>query len=359
MWYYKYEELGGERKLLVDLVNEARDLHAQEDGLVLRSIRILFRLERLNAAGNFLMHHEEFARYLGLTIDQYYKRKRVGQMMHFFPEIEGMLERRETTLTNLVSIAPKLTQANKHILLEGIKGATKKEAELLASRVTPNGNVLDQEETVQITITLTKDELNQLERAREILASHGQNPSHGQVISKALNDLLEKRDPLRRAARANERANKKGQKADTTGTGRAVDQSTFIADTDIADTVIDDTDIADTVIDDTECRGRTGSGTSCPPQHQKHRPAVPARIKHAVYLRDHGQCTFRYSNGERCPSKSMLEIDHKKPWSLGGDHKVDNLRLLCREHNQLTAQIDLGICKYTYAKIGWQTPQVA
>ena len=90
---------------------------------------LLGELDRMNASVNYRMHHDEFALYLGLTIDQYYKRKRVGRMMRFFPEIVGILERSETTLSNLVAIAPKLTQVNKDILLSGIKGVTKREAE--------------------------------------------------------------------------------------------------------------------------------------------------------------------------------------------------------------------------------------
>jgi Holliday junction resolvasome RuvABC DNA-binding subunit len=37
-----------------------------------------------------------------------------------------------------------------------------------------------------------------------------------------------------------------------------------------------------------------------------------------------------------------LEIDHKKPRALGGEHTVANTRLLCRGHNQWEAERVFG-----------------
>ncbi|MCB0387142.1 MAG: HNH endonuclease, partial [Bdellovibrionales bacterium] len=40
-----------------------------------------------------------------------------------------------------------------------------------------------------------------------------------------------------------------------------------------------------------------------------------------------------------CNSQYMLEIDHRFPFSLGGAHTPENLRLLCRVHNQYRAEM--------------------
>ena len=262
MLAFKYEELSGEMKRLADLVIEARHLHAQEQNLVLQSIRLLVQLDRLNAAVNYRMHHEEFAQYLGLTIDQYYKRKRVGQMMRFFPEIVGMLERAETTLSNLVAIAPKLTQANKDILLPGIKGVTKRAAEGLASRVTTNGQLKDREETFQLTLTLTKSQMAQLDRAKEVLAARGQNPSYEQVVLKAVDDLLSKRDPMQKAARAMARADQK-EKQEATGSGAGIDQGSADSGAGV-DQASTGSGAGKNSSDEVQTiRGLAGAGTSC------------------------------------------------------------------------------------------------
>jgi len=42
-------------------------------------------------------------------------------------------------------------------------------------------------------------------------------------------------------------------------------------------------------------------------------------------------------DGTRCPARGMLEVDHVKAHSLGGSDDIDNLRVLCREHNMAAA----------------------
>ena len=70
---------------------------------------------------------------------------------------------------------------------------------------------------------------------------------------------------------------------------------------------------------------------------------IPKNIKHKVYLRDGGRCTFVDHNGNRCEERSNLEFDHKTMWCHGGRHSVDNIRLMCREHNKVHAARTLGV----------------
>jgi hypothetical protein len=60
---------------------------------------------------------------------------------------------------------------------------------------------------------------------------------------------------------------------------------------------------------------------------------IPSVIRHAVWLRDHGQCTFVYPNGQNCGERMGLEIDHITAFAHGGDHASANLRLRCQQHN--------------------------
>jgi hypothetical protein len=61
---------------------------------------------------------------------------------------------------------------------------------------------------------------------------------------------------------------------------------------------------------------------------------VPSAVVRAVWERDGRQCTFESADGRRCTERSDLEIDHVIPFARGGKTTVENLRLLCREHNQ-------------------------
>ena len=72
------------------------------------------------------------------------------------------------------------------------------------------------------------------------------------------------------------------------------------------------------------------------------RKAIPASIKHAVFLRDQGRCVHRFGDGSLCGSRSALELDHRIPVARGGTDIIDNLELKCREHNAFAAVLALG-----------------
>jgi hypothetical protein len=57
---------------------------------------------------------------------------------------------------------------------------------------------------------------------------------------------------------------------------------------------------------------------------------VSASVRRFVWQRDQGKCT-------QCGSRHFLEVDHIRPRARGGAHTPENLRLLCRAHNQRAA----------------------
>jgi 5-methylcytosine-specific restriction endonuclease McrA len=65
---------------------------------------------------------------------------------------------------------------------------------------------------------------------------------------------------------------------------------------------------------------------------------VPAHVKRAVWQRDQGQCAFVSAQGRRCSSRARLEFDHREPVARGGPSRAEDLRLLCRAHNQFEAE---------------------
>ena len=69
---------------------------------------------------------------------------------------------------------------------------------------------------------------------------------------------------------------------------------------------------------------------------------VPAAVRRAVWQRDESRCTFVDRQGRRCEARDWLEIHHDDPFGRGGETRVENLRLLCRSHDQSQAEIDYG-----------------
>ena len=101
-----------------------------------------------------------------------------------------------------------------------------------------------------------------------------------------------------------------------------------------------------------------GNGGQSPYKKQATRPAIPAAIRHTVWLRDRGQCTWRHPGGSRCSERAMLELDHLKMWCRGGKHSEENLTLRCRRHNQAGAEQKLGTGFMTQARSRLASPVI-
>ena len=69
---------------------------------------------------------------------------------------------------------------------------------------------------------------------------------------------------------------------------------------------------------------------------------IPAAIQRAVRERDGERCRYVDDQGRRCKERHWLEFHHRHPFGLGGDHGVENIRLMCRAHNAYLVDCDYG-----------------
>jgi hypothetical protein len=69
---------------------------------------------------------------------------------------------------------------------------------------------------------------------------------------------------------------------------------------------------------------------------------IVKQVRDQVRVRDGQQCSFTSLDGTRCCEKRGLEFDHIVPFARGGGREADNLRLVCRAHNQLYAEQHFG-----------------
>jgi len=283
---------------LRNLVQKAQALHKEERRIALDSILIVGQLEYWRAAPRFGMSSEAFAGHIGLSPSTYWKRAQVARLIARFPKALAMLKSGETEASHLSLIATKITEANQDILLSGIAGKSKREVELFASRVMPDGHVLAESGEVELKLRLNEGQLAMLDRAREILSAQGKVPTLSEVFTEALALLLEKRDPMRKAERK------------------------------------------PTQIESTAATAVVGVASSA--KGPVRRRSIPAAIRQSVIHRDAGRCTWNFPNGARCEEQAMLEFDHLIPWSRGGAHSVENLTLRCRSHNAFHAEQDFG-----------------
>lgn len=61
---------------------------------------------------------------------------------------------------------------------------------------------------------------------------------------------------------------------------------------------------------------------------------LPRSLKRRVWIRAQGKCEYVGGGARVCGSAHQLEMDHRTPLAKGGANTVDNLRLLCRIHNE-------------------------
>ncbi len=69
---------------------------------------------------------------------------------------------------------------------------------------------------------------------------------------------------------------------------------------------------------------------------------VPTGVRREVFARDGEQCSYVGPDGDRCPARGYLELDHIRPKARGGTETAANLRVRCRAHNALYAEQIFG-----------------
>ncbi|MCX6106547.1 MAG: hypothetical protein NTY08_12025, partial [Proteobacteria bacterium] len=263
--------------------------HREEKSLTMRSLRVIGELELRRAAPSCGMSVEKFARHIALTKDQYLKRSAAARTLRFIPEAKLLLEAGEISLSHLALISAKITRANRKVVLENIRGKSLREAKLFMSRVTPDGELLPEEEICELKLILTKSQVAMLERAREVLAAGGSVPTDAEIFMKAVGDLLTKRDPMRKAERA---AAKHGHRDD--------------------DLECQNNNVENPVENNDAAVAPPKDGPNIAATRQQQNTAgryIPAAVRHQVWLRDQGQCRHMHPDGSRCQEKMMIELD--------------------------------------------------
>jgi hypothetical protein len=88
--------------------------------------------------------------------------------------------------------------------------------------------------------------------------------------------------------------------------------------------------------------GATSHAEPSKPRPSANQAYVSRAVRREVFARDGRQCAFVGPDGERCPSRAFLELDHLRPRGLGGTGSAANIRILCRAHNRHAAEQVFG-----------------
>ena len=155
------------------------------------------------------------------------------------------------------------------------------------------------DESVRLEITFTKDEFEELNKAKSLMSHIVHNGSWAEVISVM-------------ARKFNESKLGKSSGSLRPPLGSA-----------------------------TEAVGSKSKTVSAPSPITK-RPHISVHLKRKLYADAQGCCQYQSPDGKRCGSKFQVQIDHVTPVTWGGKSSAENLRLLCRTPNLLAAR-QLGL----------------
>ncbi|MBI3016771.1 MAG: HNH endonuclease [Deltaproteobacteria bacterium] len=235
-----------------------------------------------------------------------------------FPDVLKLLEENKMTLTTMKLISPHLTKDNQEMIFKETHQKSTREVEKVLANLFPQEEeIMDSirklpssaaEKTAQnltrcATSTLVKKEAvkpialkrfkvefsaseeltKKIQRAKEILRHKYPKGNLEDIIDEALELLLEKKDPQRKISQKEQ--------------GAFLEMPLALSDT-------------------------------------RRSRYVPEKIKQIIWERDEGQCSYVSPEGKSCRERNFIELDHVHPWSLGGSSTTENLRLLCRTHNQ-------------------------
>ena len=198
----------------------------------------------------------------------------------------------------------ELNSTQKLDLIKKAEGQSSRELEKALFEIDPE--VCNEKEKVrdinnnkiEIKIILDKDCQKKLEDLKKLLSHKNPNMSYGELFSLLAELGLNKYDPKRKINKQNKKLSKPP----------APIQSKKII-------------------------GK--KPTKLPQKYLKTTRYIPSVVRHHVWMRDQGQCTYVCPKTKRrCASRHLLQVDHIKPFSLGGKSEPGNLRLLCANHNQ-------------------------
>lgn len=296
---------------------------------------------------------------LGYSHSAANRRIRSARCVASFPEVHALLQSNAVNLSTLCQVSGVLTPDNKSTLLAQIRGKSQREVEAIVAGFEPKAAIprdrvrsivvkvpvatspTSRTETGALETAMAAAETRQdrsgpartpeppgpapmpaatrLEQRAMVQFCAGEdfmvlyhklrslvwhrlpvNPSMEQVLSFALEYVIEREDPEKRSRRSSRQRER-------------------------------------------------GAGTASANRNPRY---VPAHVRDEVHTRDQGRCTYVGPSGLRCGSTQALQVDHVVPVARGGPGTAANLRLLCAHHNRIEAERVFGRTRHRYDRSG-------
>lgn len=270
------------------------------------------------------------------------------ELIKSVPEVEKKIESGELSLTAAARVqtffnAEKKTKktystpAKLELIEQCLKKSTREVERELAKR---NPDVANYEtcrpvgqDRFELKLVISEELEAKIRKLKSLLAHSEPGMKTAELFERLVELGLEKHDPARAAARAEKRKAAQKVKVDSkTEIGSGSNQK-------LASEVPAQKPNLDTPLRAHEVTSNSGCETQLrhPARPAKPSRSIPAAFRHQIWLMNEGQgCAFTDTrSGKRCGSRHAMQVDHIVPFSRGGTHEIDNLRVVCAQHNRL------------------------
>ena len=253
-----------------------------------------------------------------------------------------------------VTSAPKLRMEDKSVkplsieqkqdLLEKAESCSTREMARLLSEVEPSLSV-SREQTrflgngrVEIKVVVDENCYRNIEELKNLFSHRNPDLSYGKLFGILVNEGLKRHTPYKK--RVKEQSLEKDAKAVRVTSEPKLGKAGVVSVTSapklkkIGDISVSKAVPVLSAVSANKNPGAVGS------QYRRFiRRTVPAKIRRDIWMRDRGRCTYvNPKTGKRCDSRYLLQVDHIKPFALGGGSEKENLRLLCAGHNRFRSE---------------------
>ncbi|WP_394841803.1 HNH endonuclease [Pendulispora brunnea] len=283
---------------LADLSNAEvlSGLHAlvgQGRVLLARLLAYLGEVEerRLDLEAAYSSLFDYCVRKLAMSEDEAWRRVTASRLVRRFPRILGMLERGEVHLTALLLLREHLTDENHEELLHAISTKTKAQVQQLLATRFPKPDAPSRvrplsQDRYEVQFTATAELKEKIEHTTNLMRHANPSGELSVLVERALDLLIATLEKSR--------------------------------------------------------LGKTERPVTAPPGQSTRPGYVRRAVRRKVFERDGMQCTFVDETGQRCESRTFLELDHRKPRARGGSDEASNIRVRCKRHNGWSAERDFG-----------------
>ncbi|HCM38629.1 MAG: hypothetical protein A2X97_10630 [Bdellovibrionales bacterium GWA1_52_35] len=285
-----------------------------------------------------------------------YRRISAMRALKTHPEIQGKIERGVLSVSAVSQIQGFLkaereqahktyTKSETSALFAQCENKSSREVTRELAAISPLALKVQKERVItedrtEIRFIVDAGQLNKIHRVRDLSAARLRNPgSYPELVELMSEVTLDEIDPLRKVVRERKTHQKEQKKepeneSEVESDNRAAGSVSLKVDQNVALITSEATAVS------VGSQGERGivAQTS---------RAIPASVRTQIWKQYGGRCAFiSAETGRRCNSTFGLEIEHCKPHALGGSSKdPENLRLLCRHHNQWQAIQTYGLGK--------------